>query len=85
MNRLRAIAIEERRQLITFGFAVAVFLMTLLAFQLHGRGQTLNRVNNANRDSASRATHEYGEVSPGNRAVALAAVPAIIKDSNARN
>ena len=74
MNRLRSIAIEEQRQLITFGFAVLVFLMTLLALQLHDRGSTLNRVGGANREGASHAMRQDGTVSLGNRAVALAAM-----------
>jgi hypothetical protein len=73
MNRLRSIAIKEQRQLITFGFAVLVFLMTLLALQLHNQGAILNRVGSANRGGASHALRQDGAVSPGSRAVALAA------------
>jgi hypothetical protein len=75
MNRLRAIAIEEQRQLITLGFAVVVFLMTLLALQVHGRGSQFSRLGSATRDAARPATHMDGGASLGNRAVALAAAP----------
>jgi hypothetical protein len=44
MGRLRNIAIEERRQLITLAFAVMVFMMTLWAMQLRDQGIMPNRV-----------------------------------------
>jgi hypothetical protein len=73
MNRLRSIAIEEHRQLVTLGFAVIVFLMTLLALQLHGQGSTLSRVGRANREGVGHAQRLNGAARPENRAVALAA------------
>jgi hypothetical protein len=73
MNRLRSIAIEEQRQLMTFGFALIVFLMTLLALQLRDRGSTSNRVGSASREGASHALRQVGPTSCGNRAIALAA------------
>ena len=72
MNRLRSIAIEEQRQLITLGFAVLVFLMTLWALQLH-QGATLNRDVSANGASASHASI----AGPANRTVALSATTSI--------
>lgn len=81
MSRLRAIAIEEQRQLITFGFAIMVFLLTLLALQLRAGGSIVDPGGYA----ASHAMHVDGGASPGNRAVALAAAPSTIEDSNARN
>jgi hypothetical protein len=92
MNRLRAIAIEEQRQLMTFGFAVLVFLMTLIALQLHNQdstfnpqgsplnreGSTLNRVSGANRGGVGHALHQDRAASPGNHAVALAATSLVM-------
>ena len=72
MNRLRSIAIEEQRQLITFAFAVAVFLMTLLALQLNGQGSRLYRVEGAHRDGTNSSTRQVDAASPTNRTVALA-------------
>ena len=53
MNRLRTIAIEEQRQLLTFAFALAVFMLTLLALQLHGRRHALNRTADTKRTGAA--------------------------------
>jgi len=72
MNRLRSIAIEEQRQLMTFAFAVVVFLLTLLALQLHGQSSKLTRVDGNNQNSASSATLQGGAASLTNRTVALA-------------
>ncbi len=72
MNRLRSIAIEEQRQLITFAFAVVVFLMTLLALQLHGQGSRLKRIEGANREGATFSIPRMGATSPESRTVALA-------------
>jgi len=77
MNRLRNIAIEEQRQLITFAFAVAVFLLTLLALQLHGQGSRLNRIEGANRDGTSSAIRQEDAASLTNRRVALAGPSAV--------
>jgi hypothetical protein len=74
MNRLRSIAIEERRQLITFIFAVLVFLMTLLALRLLDQGSALNRVGGANRARTSHSMRQDGTLSPRDRGVALAAM-----------
>jgi hypothetical protein len=41
MDRARAIMIEERRQLLTLGFAVLVFIFALLALSLRDRGTRL--------------------------------------------
>jgi hypothetical protein len=73
MNRLRSITIEQHRQLVTFGFAVIVFMMTLLALQLHGQGSTLKRAGHANREGVNRVQGQGGPVSPENSTVALAA------------
>jgi putative cell wall-binding protein len=70
MNRLRSIAIEEQRQLITFGFAVAVFLLTLLALQV--QGVRLNRINGANRYGTSSTMPQASAASLTPRTVALA-------------
>jgi hypothetical protein len=72
VNRLRSIAIEEQRQLMTFGFAVLVFLMTLVALQVHDQGSNLNRVGRANRESASHSLRQDKMASPRNHTVALA-------------
>lgn len=72
MNRLRSIAIEEQRQLMTFAFAVVVFLLTLLALQLHGQSSKLTRVDGNNHYSASSATPQGGAASLTSRTVALA-------------
>jgi hypothetical protein len=85
MSRLRAIAIEEQRQLITFGFAIVVFLLTLLALQLRAGGSIPDPVGSASGYAASHAMDVDGGASPGNWSVALAAVPSTIEDSNARN
>lgn len=74
MNRVRAIAIEEQRQLLTFGFAVLVFLMTLFALRLHDNGSRLGRAGIADRERASHAMRQGGTAIPGDRAVALTAV-----------
>lgn len=83
MNKLRSIAIEERRQLITFGFAVIVFLMTLVALQFSDRGATLSRVATINHQGTnqasvqaiapSRQSPQDSPVRSRNRALALAA------------
>jgi hypothetical protein len=74
MNRIRDIALEEQRQLLTFGLAIVVFLMTLFALQLRNQDSTLNRVGNANREAVSHALRQQDVVvSARSRAVALAA------------
>jgi hypothetical protein len=80
MNRLRAIAIEEQHQLVTFAFAIVVFMLTLLALQLRGRGPIFDGVGNANRDGTSRTVHENRRVILWNRGVALAVVPSIVQN-----
>ena len=82
MNRLRSIAIEEQRQLITLGFAVVVFLMTLLALQLHDRSSTPNRFGSANHEGASHAMRQDGAARAGNRAVAQAVMTSIDDQRN---
>lgn len=47
MYNLRTIVMNERRQLFTFGFAVLVFSMTLLAHYLHAPVATSVQVRNA--------------------------------------
>ena len=54
INRLRTILIEERRQLVTLGFAIIVFLMTLVALQIHEGGSILNRVADSSGASLDR-------------------------------
>jgi hypothetical protein len=44
IHRLHNIAIEERRQLVTLGFAIVVFTMTLWALQFRDQGSTPNQV-----------------------------------------
>jgi hypothetical protein len=86
MNKLRTIAIEERRQLITLGLAVIVFLMSLVALQIRDRSSTLNRIADANRAGTSQGIGQASspmvlEESPersGNRALALAAAAASV-------
>ena len=41
MDRARAIMIEERRQLLTLGLAVLIFMFALLALNLRDRGTRL--------------------------------------------
>ena len=74
MKMLRAVLNDERRQIVTFGFAVSVFLMTLFAQYLQDQGSTLNRMAIAgarNSGEVSRA-----EVSP-DRSIALATMPGV--------
>lgn len=73
MNRLRSIAIEEQRQLITFAFAVAVFLLTLLAQQL--QGPSLSRIDRVDRYGTSSALFKVSPASLTNRTVALVGSP----------
>lgn len=73
MNKVRAIAIEEQRQLITFGFAVMVFLMTLFALRLHDDGTRLGRAGIADRERVSHAMRQGAASIPGDRTVALTA------------
>ena len=77
MNKLRTIVVDEQRQLITFGFAVLVFLMTLFAQYLHNQGAMLGRVGSVGDQHASHASRHDGSANYGNRAIALAAMPTV--------
>lgn len=77
MNKLHAMVVDEQRQLITFGFAVLVFLMTLFAQHLHNQGSTLGRVGSAGDQHASHASRNDGSANHGNRTIALAAMPTV--------
>jgi hypothetical protein len=44
MSRMREIIVNERRQLITLGLAVLVFMMTLFALYFSGPRARLSRV-----------------------------------------
>ena len=83
MNRLRTIAIEEQRQLLTFAFALAVFMLTLLALQLHGRRHALNRTADTKR--AGAAMPRESQMTPPNRAIALVTAPSLVGGSNHRD
>jgi hypothetical protein len=84
MNKLRTITIEERRQLITLGLAVIVFLMSLVALQIRDRDSTLTRVANANRAGTSQGISQTSspmvveDASSVNHALALAAATASV-------
>ncbi|MBI3759588.1 MAG: hypothetical protein HY269_07530 [Deltaproteobacteria bacterium] len=73
MKTLRHVLKNERRQIVTFGFAVSVFLMTLFAQYLHDRGSTLRRI--------AIAGARNGEVSRAqialDRSMALATIPGV--------
>jgi hypothetical protein len=77
METLRDVLKNERRQIVTFGFAVSVFLMTLFAQYLHDQGPASGRM--AIEGARNRAEVSQAVVSPAlkYRSIALACVPGV--------
>jgi len=62
MRRLRTIVANEQRELITLGFSVLVFLLTLFASHMHDPGLTGNQSGDAVREFMSQQSRHYGSV-----------------------
>jgi len=75
MNKLRRMVVDEQRQILTFGLAVLVFLMTLFAHYLESA--SLPRVRSGGgRDQYASRRHD-GSVNHAKRSIALAAISEI--------
>ena len=82
INTLRTILIEERRQLVTLGFAIIVFLMTLVALQIHEGGSILNRVA----DSSGASLDRVASKGPSSERISASKGPSAerVTDSNGK-
>jgi hypothetical protein len=77
VKMLRDVLKNERRQIVTFGFAVSVFLMTLFAQYLHDQGSMLNRMAIAGARNSGEVSRAEVSVDQKYRSIALAAIPGV--------